>query len=102
MKKGLRTSMTSGLVRGANIDSAVPKYLVIPEEREEQFRRKQKSPMFAERFEKDNWNLLFFDSIRHSYKKLKSKKLELNSIVNKKGPTTMRPDKKNNQQLDLF
>ena len=44
------TSMTSGLVRGSNIDSKVPKYLVIPEEREEQFKRKQKSPMFAERF----------------------------------------------------
>ena len=96
------TSMTSGLVRGSNIDSAVPKYLVIPEEREEQFRRKQKSPMFAERFEKDSWRLLFFDSIRHSYKKLKSKELELSSIINKKGPMAMRPDKKNNQQLDLF
>jgi len=96
------TSMTSGLVRGSNIDSKVPKYLVIPEEREEQFKRKYKSPMFEERFEKDSWKLLFFDSIRHSYKKLKSKELELNSIVNKKGPVAMRPDKKNSQQLDLF
>ena len=32
------TSMTSGLVRGSNIDSKVFKYLVIPEEREEQFK----------------------------------------------------------------
>jgi DNA modification methylase len=96
------TSMTSGLVRGSNIDSKVPKYLVIPEEREEQFRRKQKSPMFSERFEKDNWDLLFFDSIRHSYKKLKSKQLELDSIINKKGPIAMRPDKKNSEQMDLF
>ena len=96
------TSMTSGLVRGSNIDSTVPKYLVIPEEREEQFKRKLKSPMFAEHFEKDSWNLLFFDSIRHLYKKLKSKEIELNSIINKKGPTAMRPDKKNNKQMDLF
>jgi DNA modification methylase len=96
------TSMTSALVRGSNIDSKVPKYLVIPEEREEQFRRKQKSPMFSERFEKDNWNLLFFDSIRHSYKKLKSKQLELDSIINKKGPIAMRPDIKNNRQMNLF
>jgi hypothetical protein len=96
------TSMTSGLVRGSNIDSAISKYLVIPEEREEQFRRKQRSPMFAERFEKDNWNLLFFDSIRHSHKKLKSKELELNSIINKKGPVPMRPDKKNSEQMNLF
>jgi len=96
------TSMTSGLVRGSNIDSAVSKYLVIPEEREEQFRRKQKSPMFAERFDKDNWNLLFFDSIRHLYKKLKSKQIKLDSIINKKGPMAMRPDKKNNEQMNLF
>jgi hypothetical protein len=89
-------------VRGSNIDSAISKYLVIPEEREEQFRRKQRSPMFAERFEKDNWNLLFFDSIRHSHKKLKSKELELNSIINKKGPVPMRPDKKNSEQMNLF
>ena len=82
--------------------STVPKYLVIPEEREEQFKRKQKSPMFAERFEKDNWNLLFFDSIRHLYKKLKSKEIELNSIINKKGPMAMRPDKKDNKQMILF
>ena len=96
------TSMTSGLVRGSNIDSAVSKYLVIPEEREEQFRRKQKSPMFAERFDKDNWNLLFFDSIRHLYKKLKSKQIKLDSIINKKGPMAMRPDKKNSEQMNLF
>lgn len=96
------TSMASALVRGSNIDSNVPKYLVIPEEREEQFKRKQKSPMFADRFEKDNWNLLFFDSIRHSHKKLKSKELELNSIINKKGPMALHPDKKNNKQMNLF
>ena len=96
------TSMTSALVRGSNIDPKVPKYLVIPEEREEQFKRKHKSPMFEERFEKDSWNLLYFDSIRHSYKKLKSKGLEINSIINKKGPVALRPEKKNKEQLDLF
>jgi 16S rRNA G966 N2-methylase RsmD len=96
------TSMTSGLVRGSNIDSKVDKYLVIPEEREEQFNRKQKSPMFAERFEKDNWNLLFFDAIRHLYKKLRSKEVELGSIVGKKGPMSLRPDKKETKQMELF
>lgn len=96
------TSMTSALVRGSNIDSKVSKYLVIPEEREEQFRRKQKSPMFLERFEKDSWKLLFFDSIRHSYKKLKLKQLELDSIINKKGPVALRPDTKHNGQMNLF
>ena len=96
------TSMTSALVRGSNIDSKVPKYLVIPEERDEQFKRKHRSPMFEERFEKDNWNLLFFDAVRHLYKKLKSKQIELTSIVNKKGPTAMRPNTKGNKQMNLF
>ncbi len=96
------TSMTSGLVRGSNIDSTVPKYLVIPEERQEQFKRKQKSPMFAERFENDNWNLLFFDSIRHLYKKLKSKQITLDSIVNKKGPVATHPEKRSSEQMNLF
>jgi hypothetical protein len=44
------TTMTSALVRGSNLPAEVPKYLVIPEERLEQFERKMKSPMFAERF----------------------------------------------------
>ena len=96
------TSMTSGLLRGSNIDSEVPKYLVIPEEREEQFNQKKKSPMFSERFEKDNWNLLFFDAIRHWYKKLKSEDLDLKSLINKKGPMATRPDIKKNEQLNLF
>ena len=96
------TSMTSGLVRGSNINSKVPKYLVIPEEREEQFKRKYKSPMFSERFKEDNWNLLFFDAVRHWYKKLKAKDVGLESIINKKGPVALRPDKRVNKQGNLF
>ena len=96
------TFMTSALVRGSNIDSTVPKYLVIPEEREDQFKRKHKSPMFAERFEQDNWNVLFFDSIRHVYKKLKAKVIEIDSLINKKGPLAMRPAKKEDEQMNLF
>ena len=46
--------------------------------------------MFAEQLEKDNCNLLFFDAIRHLCKKLKSKEIELDSIINKKGPAAMR------------
>jgi 16S rRNA G966 N2-methylase RsmD len=84
------TSMTSGLVRGSNIKSDVQKYLVLPEEREEQFKRKHKSPMFSERFKNDNWQILYFDAIRNSYKKLKSKQVQLESIVNKQGPKALR------------
>ena len=96
------TSMTGALLRGSNIDSEVLKYLVIPEEREAQFKRKTKSPMFAERFEKDSWNLLFFDAIRHLYKKLRSQEIKLSSIINKKGPEALRPAINKNSQFHLF
>lgn len=96
------TSMTSGLLRGSNIHPEVPKYLVIPEEREEQFDRKKKSPMFSERYEKDNWSLLFFDTLRMSYKKLKSKEMDLKSIVGKKMSVKKNPNDRNCEQLNLF
>jgi len=35
-------TMTSGLVRGSNLSPDVPKYMIIPQEREEQLQRKMK------------------------------------------------------------
>lgn len=96
------TSMTSALLRGSNIDSKVVKYLVIPEERDEQLNRKKKSPMFAERFDEDNWHILYFDAIRNSYKKLKSRKISIKSIVSKKGPRALRPNEISTRQTHLF
>lgn len=78
------TTMTSGLVRGSNLPRKVPKYLVIPEEREDQLKRKMKSPMFADHFNLDNWKVLFFDTLRTNYKKLKSQTVTLEELVNKK------------------
>ena len=46
------TTMTSGLQRGSNLPADVPKTMVIPEEREKDFERKMKSPLFSEHFEK--------------------------------------------------
>ncbi|MDO8487016.1 MAG: hypothetical protein Q7S45_01875 [Candidatus Curtissbacteria bacterium] len=90
------TTMTSGLMRGSNIVASVPKYLVMPEEREEQFNRKIKSPLFAERFKDDNWQILYFDSIRNNWKKLKQKNIKLGSLVGKKGPEALRPNSNEN------
>lgn len=85
------TTMSSGLVRGSNLPSSVPKYLVIPEEREDQLIRKMKSPMFVERFQTDSWNVLFFDSLRNNYKKLKSRGVAIEELTNKKArPSTVR------------
>ena len=51
------TSMTSALMRGSNIDQAVDKFMVIPEEREPQFKNKMTSPLFNEHFENENWKI---------------------------------------------
>jgi 16S rRNA G966 N2-methylase RsmD len=82
------TTMTSGLVRGSNLSPEVPKYMVIPQEREEQLQRKMKSPMFAERFELDSWKILFFDTVRSNYNKLKNDTIHINDLVNEKVKVT--------------
>lgn len=78
------TTMTSSLVRGSNITGNVSKYLVIPEERSEQLNRKLKSPMFAERFEVDTWKILYFDSLRGNYKKLRNGTMFVESLIDKR------------------
>lgn len=78
------TTMTSALVRGSNSLPATPKYLVIPDEREDQLRRKMKSPMFAERFALDQWGILFFDTIRLNQKKLKTGEVLPKDLTDKK------------------
>ncbi len=83
------TTMTSGLVRCSNISREIPKYLVIPEEREEQLRRKMKSPMFAERFELDSWKVLFFDTLRTNYKKMRSGSINVEDLANQKARPTV-------------
>ena len=82
------TTMTSGLVRGSNLSPDVPKYMIIPQEREEQLQRKMKSPMFAERFELDSWKILFFDTIRLNYNKLKTGKILIDKLINEKVKVT--------------
>ena len=77
------TTMTESLNRGSNIDSAVPKFLVIPEEREEQLLRKMRSPMFAKRFKDDSWRVIFFEPLRKEYWKKKGK-MDIFKLVDKK------------------
>jgi len=97
------TSMTSGLMRGSNIDQTVDKYIVIPEEREAQLRQKERSPMFAETFISYNWNVLYFDAIRNVHGKLKSGTIELKEMIDKKGPEALRPNNNSkNQHPTLF
>ena len=67
------TTMTSGLQRGSNLPTSVPKTMVIPEERTRDFERKMKSPLFSEHFNKDNWTLLYFNALREAFTKTKAK-----------------------------
>jgi 16S rRNA G966 N2-methylase RsmD len=77
------TTMTSGLQRGSNLPATVPKTMVIPEERENDFERKMKSPLFSEHFAKDNWTLAYFNTLREAFTKTKAK-TDLESLFGKK------------------
>ncbi len=67
------TTMTSGLQRGSNLPATVPKTMVIPEEREKDYERKMRSPLFSEHFSKDNWSLLYFNALREAFTKTKAR-----------------------------
>jgi hypothetical protein len=93
------TSMTSALVRGSNVEPSVPKFLVTPEEREAQFLRKLKSPMFAERFADDNWKVLYFRALGEEFLRHKGK-TNIDALVDKKIMKAVSKQRK--EQLSLF
>ena len=80
--------MTSGLQRGSNLPTGVPRTMVIPEERERDFERKMKSPLFSHHFEQENWALLFFDAFRQAFTKTKSKTSIESFLGKKKSPAS--------------
>ncbi len=95
------TSMTEALKRGSNIDPAVRKYLVIPQDREEQLLRKLRSPLFGERFLEDSWKCLFFEALENAFHKLKGK-VDVAQLVSKKVNKSSSRIVKNSSQLNLF
>jgi len=92
------TAMTSALMRGSNVDETVDKFMVLPEEREVQFKNKMTSPLFKEHFENENWKLLYFDTIRIAYTKQKTK-LDIYSLLDKKARPQRKKDPLNIQGL---
>ncbi|MCU0643622.1 MAG: hypothetical protein MUC94_05120, partial [bacterium] len=74
------TGMTGALLRGSNLDKDIPKYLIIPEEREAQLQNKMASPLFEQHFQAENWQVLYFDAIRNGYLKDKDK-IDLDSFA---------------------
>ena len=96
------TTMTSGLQRGSNLPATVPKTMVIPEEREQDFERKMKSPLFSEHFEKDNWTLTYFNALREAFTKTKGR-TNLESLFGKKRHVYIsRRENKNSENQALF
>jgi 16S rRNA G966 N2-methylase RsmD len=95
------TTMTSGLQRGSNLPADVPKTMVIPEERENDFERKMKSPLFSEHFAKDNWTLAYFNALREAFTKTKAK-TDLESLFNKKKNTGVRSPKHESSSQAIF
>jgi len=95
------TSMTEALKRGSNVHAGVPKYLVIPQEREDQLIRKLRSPLFGERFQQDSWRCFFSEVLDRAFERQRGK-LDINTLVAKKVPkaSTKNPDK--GAQLKLF
>jgi len=81
------TTMTSALMRGSNVDERVDKFMVLPEEREGQLRNKLTSPLFKDHFENENWQLIYFDTLRNAYTKQKTK-IDIYSLINKKTGTS--------------
>ncbi|TET47765.1 hypothetical protein E3J62_00395 [candidate division TA06 bacterium] len=90
------TMMTEALNRGSNIDRPVPKFLVIPHQREQQLLRKLRSPMFAERFKNDNWHLLYFETLREGFRKRKAP-MNISDMVNKKLDKKLKTDEQPKQ-----
>jgi hypothetical protein len=96
------TTMTSGLQRGSNLPTSIPKTMVIPEEREQDHERKMRSPLFSEYFGKDNWTLLFFDAFRQAFTKNRTKTAIESLIGKKKEVDYRRPTQKANEEQNLF
>lgn len=95
------TSMTEALKRGSNADPRVPKYLVIPEEREDQLLRKLRSPLFGERFENDSWKCLFSETLDRAFQRQRGR-IDITTLVAKKVAKTSTKHSRKKAQLSLF
>jgi DNA modification methylase len=94
------TPMTDALQRGSNLDKSVKKIMLFPVDREGQFQRKLKSPMFSEWFIGDNWSIVLFDVLYEAWNKSK-KRTDIEELLNK-STATQGNKAKARGQLGLF
>lgn len=57
------TRFSSAIMRGSNIGETVPKFMVIPEERETELRN-MRDPLFLDSFRKNNWHYVTYGPIK--------------------------------------
>ena len=95
------TSMTSALNRGSNIPQSVKKVMLIPVDRENQFHKKMKSPMFNENFKNGNWSIILFDVLYHHWYKDK-KNINIEELFNLPTTINTKKNKKRDHQLNLY
>ena len=73
--------MTEALRRASCIPYDTAKYMVLPDERANQLAKKLKSPMFAQWFSRDKWQVIYYDSLRDNLRSLKRGKKQLGDVV---------------------
>lgn len=95
------TSMTEALKRGSNVDASVPKYLVIPQEREDQLVRKLRSPLFGERFQQDSWKCLFSEVLDRAFGRQRED-LDITTLIAKRVAKASSRNPGHGAQLGLF
>jgi len=93
------TTMTEGIKRGSNLSPDIPKYMVLPQDREGQLKRKQNSPFFREGFEKGSWAHIYFEVLEDAYRKEKGD-LSIKSLIGKKIRKSSFRRVAGNEQLD--
>jgi DNA modification methylase len=95
------TPMTSALERGSNVSIDTKKIMLFPVNREPQFKRKMKSPLFSERFSNDNWRFILFDVLLNSWQKSKTA-VDIDSLQNKPTAVKSLSKVKSVYQTNLF
>lgn len=97
----ITTSMTEALKRGSTLSPEAPKYLVIPEEREDQLLRKLESPLFRESFRNDSWKTIYAEALAAAFVK-QGGSVDIDSIVDKRATGRKRSGHGDKKQLLLF
>lgn len=77
------TSITSALERVSSIPYDVDKFLILPDDRENQLAAKLKLEMFKETFEASKWSVLYYNTLLKNRSKLVSGATSLNKISGK-------------------